>query len=196
MLESNEIRVLSGDIFGSLDVTAERFSLDDVKILPPCSPSKAVCVGLNYKEHVEESGFAIPKSPVIFMKPSTAVIGHMGNIKYPEMSKRVDYECELAVVIKKKTKNITVEEAKGAILGFTCGNDVSARDLQPSDGQWTIAKSFDTFLPLGPWIETDVDPSNLRIRTYLNGEVKQDSNTKHLIFDVYTLLSCQSTFVG
>ena len=189
VLEGNEITVIKGSVFEEIERTDEKVLIDDVKILPPCLPSKAVCIGLNYKTHVEESGVSIPESPVVFMKPSTAVIGNLDYIIYPQMSKRVDYEAELAVVIGKKTKNITVAEAKDAILGYTCGNDVSARDLQPENGQWTIAKSFDTFLPLGPWIETDADPSNLRIRTLLNGEVKQDSNTKFLIFDVYTLVS-------
>ena len=189
VLEGNEITVIKGSVFEEIERTDEKVLFDDVKILPPCLPSKAVCIGLNYKTHVEESGVSIPESPVVFMKPSTAVIGNLDYIIYPQMSKRVDYEAELAVVIGKKTKNITVAEAKDAILGYTCGNDVSARDLQPDNGQWTIAKSFDTFLPLGPWIETDADPSNLRIRTLLNGEVKQDSNTKFLIFDVYTLVS-------
>jgi 2-keto-4-pentenoate hydratase/2-oxohepta-3-ene-1,7-dioic acid hydratase in catechol pathway len=189
VLEGNEITVIKGSVFEEIERTDEKVLIDDVKILPPCLPSKAVCIGLNYKTHVEESGVNIPESPVVFMKPSTAVIGNLDYIIYPQMSKRVDYEAELAVVIGKKTKNITVAEAKDAILGYTCGNDVSARDLQPENGQWTIAKSFDTFLPLGPWIETDADPSNLRIRTLLNGEVKQDSNTKFLIFDVYTLVS-------
>jgi len=189
VLEGNEITTIKGSYFDDIVRTEEKFLIDEVKILPPCLPSKAVCIGLNYKAHVEESGVSMPESPVVFMKPSTAVIGNLDYIIYPKMSKRVDYEAELAVVIGKKTKDITVVEAKDAILGYTCGNDVSARDLQPENGQWTIAKGFDTFLPLGPWIETEADPGNLRIRTLLNGEVKQDSNTKDLIFDVYTLVS-------
>ena len=163
--------------------------MDEIKILPPVVPSKAVCIGLNYHDHIEETNSKVPDRPVVFIKPSTAVIGHMDDIKYPELSKRVDYEGELAVVIGKKAKDINVNDAKEYIFGYTCGNDVTARDLQPADGQWTVSKSFDTFLPLGPWIETELDPLNLEIRTYLNDELKQSSNTRHLIFDPYTLVS-------
>jgi 2-keto-4-pentenoate hydratase/2-oxohepta-3-ene-1,7-dioic acid hydratase in catechol pathway len=189
VVEDNHISRIKGSIFDTFSVSEERISLQEVRILPPCRPGKAVCIGLNYRDHAKEMGLAIPPSPVVFLKPATAVIGHMDSIQYPEMSKRVDFECELAIVIKKLTKNISMEDAKDAILGYTCGNDVTARDLQPSNGQWTIAKSFDTFLPLGPWIETDIDPSCLAIKTYLNGEIKQSSNTRNLIFDVYTLVS-------
>jgi 2-keto-4-pentenoate hydratase/2-oxohepta-3-ene-1,7-dioic acid hydratase in catechol pathway len=188
-VEGSEIKIIEGDIFGEYTVTEKSVPFDSVRILPPSVPGKAVCVGLNYRDHAEEFGKPIPESPTLFIKPDTAVIGHLDYIEYPEMSKRVDYECELVVVIKKKIRNISKDEAKDAILGYTCGNDVTARDLQPKDGQWTVAKSFDTFLPFGPWIVTDIEPSNLNIKTYLNGEVKQSSNTKHLIFDAYTLVS-------
>ena len=189
VLINGEISVLSSSIFEKLSFSGEKYELDTVKILPPCNPTKIVCIGLNYMDHIEESGVAIPTSPVVFMKPPSAVNGHLNDIIYPEMSRRVDYEGELAVVMGKATKNISQKEAKNSILGYTCGNDVTARDLQPSDGQWIIAKGFDSFLPLGPWIETEADPSNLSIKTYLNGELKQNSNTKNLIFDVYTLVS-------
>lgn len=189
VIENNEIMLIEGDIFGDFVVTDTRVSLDEIKILPPVVPSKAVCIGLNYHDHIEETNSKVPDRPVVFIKPSTAVIGHMDDIKYPELSKRVDYEGELAVVIGKKAKDINVNDAKEYIFGYTCGNDVTARDLQPADGQWTISKSFDTFLPLGPWIETELDPLNLEIRTYLNDELKQSSNTRHLIFDPYTLVS-------
>lgn len=189
VIENNEIMLIEGDIFGDFVVTDTRVSLDEIKILPPVVPSKAVCIGLNYHDHIEETNSKVPDRPVVFIKPSTAVIGHMDDIKYPELSKRVDYEGELAVVIGKKAKDINVNEAKEYIFGYTCGNDVTARDLQPADGQWTVSKSFDTFLPLGPWIETELDPLNLEIRTFLNDELKQSSNTRHLIFDPYTLVS-------
>lgn len=189
VIENNEIMLIEGDIFGDFVVTDTRVSLDEIKILPPVVPSKAVCIGLNYHDHIEETNSKVPDRPVVFIKPSTAVIGHMDDIKYPELSKRVDYEGELAVVIGKKAKDINVNDAKEYIFGYTCGNDVTARDLQPADGQWTISKSFDTFLPLGPWIETELDPLNLEIRTFLNDELKQSSNTRHLIFDPYTLVS-------
>lgn len=188
-VEGDVITVVNGDIFGAYELTDTKVSLGDVKILPPCRPSKAICIGLNYKDHAEEVGLPLPTSPTVFMKPSTCVIGHLDYVEYPELSKRVDYECELAVVIKKQAKNVTLEEANEYILGYTCGNDVTARDLQPKDGQWTVAKSFDTFLPLGPWIVTDIDPTKLDIKTYLNGQVMQKSNTKNLVFGVYELVS-------
>jgi 2-keto-4-pentenoate hydratase/2-oxohepta-3-ene-1,7-dioic acid hydratase in catechol pathway len=165
------------------------YGLNEVKLLPPCIPSKAICVGLNYKDHIEEMGDKIPEEPTLFIKPSTAVIGPDDYIILPEMSRRVDYEGELAVVIGRKAKNVSIEEAKNYILGYTIANDVTARDLQAKDGQWTRAKSFDTFLPIGPWIVTDLDPTSLNITTYVNGEVKQKSNTRHLIFNVPTLVS-------
>lgn len=190
VVNGNNITIIEGDIFGEYKLSERQVPLDEVKILPPCRPSKAVCVGLNYRDHAEEVGLPIPTSPNLFMKPSTSLIGHLDYIVYPEeMSKRVDYECELVIVIKKNAKNVSVKEAPDYILGYTCGNDVTARDLQPKDGQWTVAKSFDTFMPLGPWIDTDVDPLNLNIKTYLNGKVMQSSNTKHLIFNVYELVS-------
>lgn len=189
-VEGSKAIVIDGDIFEDFRLTNEEIALDSLEILPPCSPSKAVCVGLNYRDHAEEVGVPLPTSPTLFIKPSTSVIGHEDYIEYPvEMSQRVDYECELAIVIKKETKNVTVEEAKDCILGYTCGNDVTARDLQPTDGQWTVAKSFDTFMPIGPWIVTDIDPTNLEIKTYLNGEVKQKSNTKNLVFNPFELVS-------
>ncbi|MGB9779507.1 MAG: fumarylacetoacetate hydrolase family protein [Caldanaerobacter sp.] len=165
------------------------YRLNEIKLLPPCIPSKAICVGLNYKDHIEEMGDKIPEEPTLFIKPSTAVIGPDDYIILPEMSRRVDYEGELAVVIGRKAKNVSIEEAKNYILGYTIANDVTARDLQAKDGQWTRAKSFDTFLPIGPWIVTDLDPTSLNITTYVNGEVKQKSNTKYLIFDVFKLVS-------
>ncbi|KPU46304.1 ureidoglycolate lyase [Oxobacter pfennigii] len=188
-IENDKITLIEGDIFGSFSLTREIISLDEVRLLAPCTPNKAICVGLNYKDHAEEVNIPLPSSPTLFMKPSTTLIGPKDYIEYPEMSKRVDYECELVIVIKKEAKNVSAEQAKDVILGYTCGNDVTARDLQPSDGQWTLAKSFDTFMPLGPWIATDVNPYNLNIKTYLNGEVKQNSNTKHLIFGCFELVS-------
>ncbi|WP_070001194.1 fumarylacetoacetate hydrolase family protein [Cellulosilyticum sp. I15G10I2] len=170
-------------------VDEQVFHLNDVKILPPCVPSKAVCVGLNYSDHAREMKLTLPKEPVVFLKPPTTVIAHNESIIYPKMSNRVDYECELAVIIKKAAKNISQEEARDYILGYTCANDVTARDLQKPDGQWSICKSFDTFLPLGPVIETDLDPQHLEIKTYVNGVLKQHSHTKNLIFDVYYLVS-------
>ena len=152
-------------------------------------PSKIVCVGLNYRDHAEELKMEIPEHPILFLKPPSSLIFHEEAIVYPFQTQELHYEAELAVVIKNRIKNISEEEAPKHILGFTCANDVTARDLQRIDGQWTRAKSFDTFCPLGPKIVSDLDPGNLEIKLYLNGEVKQRSNTSNMIFAVNYLIS-------
>lgn len=168
----------------------EIFNINQLKLLAPVIPSKVICVGLNYKDHANELKLEIPSTPTLFLKPNTCVIGHEQNIIYPNwLSSRVDYEAELAVVIAKKCYRVSSSEAKNYILGYTCANDVTARDLQPQNGQWTVAKTFDTFLPLGPIITDEVDPMNLDIKTYLNGNIVQSSNTSNLIFNVYELVS-------
>lgn len=169
--------------------SAHGYPLKDLRVLAPCFPGKVVCVGLNYRYHAKELGYDIPDEPVLFLKPSTAVIGPDESIIYPLASRQVDYEAELAVVIGKTARHVRMEEAAGYILGYTCGNDITARDLQKKDGQWTRAKSFDTFCPLGPYIVTDIDPRNCEISLYVNGERKQHSSTSELIFDVYSLVS-------
>ncbi|AST57121.1 5-carboxymethyl-2-hydroxymuconate delta-isomerase [Thermoanaerobacterium thermosaccharolyticum] len=182
VVDGENIFTMDGGLMKSLKI-------DDVKLLSPCEITKAVCVGLNYSDHIEEMRDKRPDEPTLFIKPATAVIGPDGYIVIPKMSERVDYEGELAVVIKKTAKDVSECDALDYVLGYTIANDVTARDLQSKDGQWTRAKSFDTFLPIGPWIETDVDPSNLEIKTYVNGVLKQHSNTKHLIFSVPKLVS-------
>ena len=152
-------------------------------------PSKIILAGLNYRDHARELKMKIPKAPVIFLKPPTTLISHKGSIIYPQGVKRLDYEAELALVIKRKARNVSVKEAKSCILGFTCLNDVTARDLQKKDGQWTRAKSFDTFCPIGPVIKTGLDTSNLAIQAYLNGKLKQNSNTGDFIFSPQYLVS-------
>lgn len=152
-------------------------------------PEKIILVGLNYKDHAKEMEMEIPAEPIIFLKPTSSLIYNGDKIIYPEGIKRLDYEAELAVVIKKQAKNIPVEAAKNYILGYTCLNDVTARDLQKKDGQWTRAKSFDSFCPVGPHIETDLDPGAIKIQSYLNGKLKQDSNTFNFIFSVDFLIS-------
>lgn len=170
--------------------TGEGLSLDDVKLLAPVMPSKIIAIGLNYKAHAAEFNKPLPEEPMIFMKPSTAVIGPGDSIIYPShMSRRVDFEGELAVVIGKKAKDVPVEDVKGYILGYTCFNDITARDLQGKDIQYTRAKGFDTFAAIGPWIETGLDPANVRIETYLNGEKRQDTSTQDMIFDACKLVS-------
>ena len=161
----------------------------DVKLLAPVLPSKVVSVGLNYRDHADELGMDLPEEPIIFIKPSTSVIGPGETIIYPPSSARVDYEGELGIVIKGLTRGISPQQAKDHIRGYTCVNDVPARDQQKKDGQWTRSKSYDTFAPLGPWIETELDPSDLAIRSYLNGELKQDSSTSNFIFPVEELVS-------
>jgi len=167
-------------------ITNERYNLNELKILPPSSPTKIVAVGLNYKDHAKELGFSIPDEPVIFMKPSSAIIGPDDKIIIPPQAQRVDYEAELALIIKKECYKKRKEEFSKYILGYTCFNDVTARDLQKKDGQWTRAKSFNTFAPAGPFIfvpeTSDFNPLNLKIKAIVNGEVKQNSSTANMIF--------------
>ena len=161
--------------------------MEDVELLAPCCPSKIVCVGLNYVEHAKELKMKLPEEPILFLKPPSAVIGPGTEIIVPKSSERVDYEGELGVVIGKRCKAIAADEAKKHILGYTCFNDVTARDLQQKDGQWTRAKSFDTFAPFGPWIAS-IDPSDADIKTRVNGQIRQSSNTADLIFGVPSLI--------
>ncbi len=193
MIDNDEVAVLKLNPFKGLMESGEIFSLNEVKTLAPVIPGKIVGVGLNYREHAKEMGKPLPEEPLIFLKPSTAVIGPGENIFLPSISKRVDYEGELAVVIKKACKNVSAEEAGECIFGYTCFNDVTARDLQKKDIQYTRAKSFDTFAPIGPFIETDISPDELEIKTYLNGELKQHSPTSDMIFTVYKLVSFVSS---
>lgn len=164
--------------------------LATAKLLPPVTPTKVVCVGLNYRRHAEEMGDPIPDVPVLFMKPATAVVGPEHEIVIPPDVGRVDHEAELGIVIGRRTHRVSADEAPHHILGYTCGNDVTARDVQKADGQWTRAKSYDTFCPLGPWIETDVeDPAALTVECYLNGELKQSSPTSDMIWHPHELVS-------
>ncbi len=189
IVEGDEAELAEGDPFCGLKRTGKRAPLQTLKFLPPVAPSKIVALGLNYRDHAEEVGARLPSEPLLFLKPSTAVIGPGDAIRYPPSSQRVDYEGELAVVIGRRAKDVSPEEAPKVILGYTCFNDVTARDLQRKDRQWTRAKGFDTFAPLGPWIETDPDPSDLKLETYLNGELRQSSRTSKLIFGPLELVS-------
>ncbi|MFC1906306.1 fumarylacetoacetate hydrolase family protein [Chloroflexota bacterium] len=177
------------DSGSSFILDGNTYQLDDVRLLAPCLPTKMVCLGLNYRNHAEEFKFDIPSRPLIFLKPSTAVIGPDESIILPHTSRRVDYEGELGVVIGRKAKGVPEEKAREYILGYTCFNDVSERCDQSEDGQWTRAKGYDTFAPLGPYIETEVDPSYLRLETFLNGKLCQSANTSELIFGVFNLIS-------
>jgi 2-keto-4-pentenoate hydratase/2-oxohepta-3-ene-1,7-dioic acid hydratase in catechol pathway len=189
-VKENRILEVEGDIFGEYKITQIEHRITEIRFLPPCSPTKIVAVGLNYRDHAAEMKKSLPEEPLLFMKPGTAVIGHEDKIIYPKhMSSRVDYEGELAVVIREKAKWVNEDEAPSYIFGYTCINDVTARDLQAKDVQYTRAKGFDTFAPIGPVIETELDPSDLQISTFLNGERKQHSRTSELIFNVPRLLS-------
>jgi 2-keto-4-pentenoate hydratase/2-oxohepta-3-ene-1,7-dioic acid hydratase in catechol pathway len=163
--------------------------LGSTRLLAPCEPTKVICIGLNYRAHAAESGQEVPKEPLMFLKPPTSVIGPGEDVQWAPGSERIDYEAELAVVFKKRAKDVAPGAYKDYVLGYSCTNDVSARDFQRGDGQWARAKGSDTFCPLGPWIETDVDPSDLRISGKLNGETKQDSRTSDLVFNVDFLIS-------
>ncbi|MFH1259490.1 MAG: fumarylacetoacetate hydrolase family protein [Elusimicrobiota bacterium] len=183
------IEEISPDYFSHYKFTGERVELSKVKLLAPCQPSKIVAAGLNYRDHARELQMALPKVPVIFLKPPSAIIGPEDKIIRPAISQRVDYEAELAVVIKKETRNISPDEAVQHILGFTCFNDITARDLQDLDGQWTRSKSFDTFAPFGPWIVDGIDPNNLKIKLFVDGQEKQSSTTANFIFSLEEIVS-------
>jgi len=191
---------IRGDIFGEFQINDNGYELEEVKLLAPCQPSKIILVGLNYLDHVKESQSSniVPEEPVLFMKPSTSVIGPDETIFYPERVERLDFEAELAVVIKDRCRNLTPSSVSDHILGFTCLNDVTARNLQKKDVQWTRAKSFDTFCPLGPFIVDKIDVSNTKIQSYLNGKLCQSSNTNQMIFSVekiVSLVSCVMTLL-
>jgi 2-keto-4-pentenoate hydratase/2-oxohepta-3-ene-1,7-dioic acid hydratase in catechol pathway len=182
---------------GGVRLTGNRYPLAEVRLLAPVLPSKVVAAGRNYASHVREMNGETPgrgTEPVLFLKPSTSVTGPGDAIKYPvKLTDRVDYEGELAVIIGRLCRGVPRERAEEVIFGYTCANDVTARDLQARDGQWTRAKGFDTFCPLGPWIETDVDPADLGLTTSVNGEVRQRARTSELLYDVPALVEYVST---
>lgn len=189
VVEGDMVYKIEGDIFSEYKVTEEKFELSDVKLLAPCKPSKIVAVGVNYKDHADEMKHDLPEEPILFIKPSTAVVGPEEKIIMPQMSQRVDYEAELALVIGKQAKNVEPQDAFQYVLGATCLNDVTARDLQSKDGQWTRGKSFDTFAPMGPFIVTGADYNNIGIELVLNGETKQKSNTSFFIANAQEIVS-------
>lgn len=185
----DKIHILCGNFLETQEESGEIVDEKDVKILAPTKPSKIVCVGLNYVTHAKELGQELPVRPLIFLKPPTTVIGYKDKIKKPSICERLDYEGELGVVIGKRCKDIKPEEAKDYIFGFTCLNDVTARDITTLDGQWTRGKSFDTFCPIGPYVETELDYNNAHVKTILNGEVKQDDTTKNFVHNVDKVVS-------
>jgi 2-keto-4-pentenoate hydratase/2-oxohepta-3-ene-1,7-dioic acid hydratase in catechol pathway len=189
ILEGETVAAISPHPFGAFEYTGERLPAGEVRLLAPVLPSKVIAIGRNYAEHARELGNEVPPEPVIFLKPSTSVIGPGDPIIRPDGVGQVDFEGELAVIVGKLVRRLETADAIQAVLGFTCANDVTARDLQRSDGQWTRAKGFDTFCPLGPWIETDLDSSDLAISTLVNGEVKQQARTSQLERGVADLLA-------
>jgi 2-keto-4-pentenoate hydratase/2-oxohepta-3-ene-1,7-dioic acid hydratase in catechol pathway len=179
-----------GPSAGEAKLTGATYPLADVRLLAPVLPSKVVAIGRNYLEHARETGSEPPAEPLIFLKPSTAVVGPGDAIVRPvQLSDRVDYEGELAIVFSRLCRDVPAARVPAVIFGYTCANDVTARDLQAKDGQWARAKGFDTFCPLGPWIETALDPGDVRLTTTVNGEVQQDSRTSLLIHDITTLVT-------
>ena len=192
ILKGDKVQLMSGNPFGGIKLLEDTFKLSEIKLLAPCVPSKIAAIGINYRGHAAEFKHDLPASPLMFLKPSTAVIGPLADIVYPSISKQVDFEGEMGIVIGRKARRVEPSEALDFVLGYTCFNDVTARDLQKIDGQWTRAKSFDTFAAVGPWIETELDTSALKIETRLNGLLKQSGNTRDLIFPVARLVAVVS----
>jgi 2-keto-4-pentenoate hydratase/2-oxohepta-3-ene-1,7-dioic acid hydratase in catechol pathway len=191
LADATSITLISDEPFAAWE-TDDVISMVGARLMPPAMPTKIVCVGVNYKSHAREMGHGLPTEPLIFLKPPTSMNAPNGEIHLPEGVGRVDYEGELAVVMGRRAHRIGPEDAPSHILGYTCANDVTARELQRIDGQWARAKGFDGFCPLGPWVETDVDPSDLLLETYLNGDLVQSARTSDMVFDVPALVSAIS----
>jgi len=190
VVEGESVFELAGSLFDANHKRGQLVgSLTSVKLLPPVSPSKIMCIGRNYAAHAKERGEDVPSEPLLFLKPPSALIGNGQAIEIPHNAGRVEHEAELAVVIGKQGRFIRQQDALAHVLGYTCANDVSARDYQARDRQWTRAKGFDTFCPLGPWIATGLDTSSISIHCTVNGERKQDGNTSQLIFGIPHLIA-------
>ena len=188
-LHEDQVGEIQGDLFGSYRRKKTTIPLKDVRLLAPTVPSKIVCVGRNYVDHAKELGNEVPKVPLIFLKAPSSVIADGEAVLLPPQSTQVEHEGELVAVIGKRGRNVTAESAKDYILGYTIGNDVTARDLQKVDGQWTRAKGFDTFCPFGPWIDTDFDPSDALITCRVNGQMRQLSSTRDMIFNIGVMIA-------
>ena len=188
-LLDDKVGEIQGDLFGQYRRRDAKTPVAEVKLVAPSQPSKIVCVGRNYVEHAKELGNEVPKVPLIFLKPPSAIISNGETVMLPPQSQQVEHEAELVVVIGKRGRYVTAEEAKSYILGYTVGNDVTARDLQKTDGQWTRAKGFDTFCSFGPWIDTDFDPSDAVVTCRVNGQMRQMASTRDMVFNVGTLIA-------
>lgn len=198
VVEGDGVYELIGDPYNAIKATKAGHALSSVRLLAPCAPSKIVCGGLNYVGHAREAGLPIPKVSACFFKPPTTLIGHQEAIEFPPQTKRLEYEGELAVVVKRKMRNTPSEEVLDCVLGYTCGNDVTARDIQVEGGNLlnlSVSKSFDTFNPVGPWLVTDLDPHNLNMTLSVSGKVRQKSNTSDMIFPVEVMLSYFSSIM-
>jgi len=195
ILDEDELVVLKGDpMFAGYDPTGERVALGDVKLLAPVIPrSKVVAVGKNYRDHAAEMGGQAPEAPLLFLKPNTAVVGPGDQIVLPPQSAQVEHEGELAVVIGRIAKNVRAADAAGYVFGYTVANDVTARDLQRADGQWARAKGFDTFCPLGPVIETELDLAESTLQTRVNGDARQSSRLSEMVHDVASIIEYASS---
>ncbi|GAB4276037.1 MAG: fumarylacetoacetate hydrolase family protein [Coriobacteriia bacterium] len=188
LADESTVTLITDEPFAQWEPEGE-LPLSDARLMPPVTATKIVCVGLNYHDHAEELGMAVPDEPVLFLKPPTAINGPGGLIHVPDRVETVDYEAELAVVIGRRTHKVGTAEAEKHVLGYMCANDVTARDLQVEGGQWTLAKCWDGFCPVGPWIQTDVDVSDVAVETYVNGELRQSGRTSDMIFAVPELVS-------
>jgi 2-keto-4-pentenoate hydratase/2-oxohepta-3-ene-1,7-dioic acid hydratase in catechol pathway len=195
VVEGDAVRALAGTFFENPVPSGEEIPLDDVRLLAPILPSKVVCLGKNYAAHAAEFGGEVPEEPLVFLKPSTSVSGPGDAIPLLPISHRVDYEGELAVVIGRIARNVRAEETFRYILGYTCGNDVTLRDLQKKDDQWARAKGFDGSCPLGPWVETELDPIDVHLETRVNGEVRQSASTSDMVFGVATIIEFVTEFM-
>lgn len=184
VVEGDRVKALRSGLFDTPEYTGQEHALADVRLLAPVQPGKLVCVGLNYKLHAEESGVPVPEEPMLFMCSPDAIIASSDSIALDNAKDRIDFEAEIAIVVGRRCKDVAQEQAKDYIFGYTCANDVSNRDLQRKDGQFTRAKSFDTYKPMGPWIETELDPDNVAIQLWQNGELRQSSNTNDMIFPI------------
>lgn len=180
---------LDGDIYNEFQRQEATLPIEEIRLLAPVQPSKIICIGRNYAEHAKEHDAEVPKVPLLFMKPPSSIINPGDSIVLPPQSQQVEHEGELVVVMGKRCRNIVAEEARRQILGFTVGNDVTARDLQNRDGQWTRSKGFDTFCPFGPWVDTEFDPSDAVITCRVSGQPRQMASTRDMVFSVNTLIA-------
>ena len=196
LVEATEIQVIKGSFWDQYEVSGKKHSISEARFLPPVIPTKIVCVGQNYLGHIEELGAPVPKEPIIFLKPPSCLIGHEHPITYARDAERIDYEGELAIVIKHRMKSVNESDTLNYVLGYSCFNDVTERNMVAKNPfLLSLAKGFDSFGPFGPWIVTDLDPNQLMLKTYLNGELKQQDNTKNCVFSVQQVLSFISKYM-